>query len=1134
MAFKLIIWFITAFGIFASGVSAEAEEAVLSKADDRALVEAVLNDKSFLLVSVAVKRGSLRAAMDHVREKGGVVVFQDSELDIFQAAVHSKDISNTLNTGLFDAVDLERRLVRNRVPNNVDEKYFGNHSSLNPPLEKRANIVRRDANVPFPIDKWRLILEDIGALQLLEQSNSHDGSGVTIGIVEDVPDLLVPELLPAHRGRFAEERKVEAIEVIADPLFDIASGTKIDDWSVVELELEAKSERGQVCWNSVCVTVGARGDYQIGVLRVPNTILNSGALALGDPNSEAEALRFNFYSDGGYVVEDATAFIVARHLDTGIFYIDTNRNARLDDEAPSRPYNEDGSIVIFGEDDPNTPHRESLGFVFGYDDPSRTLTFAAGWRTHPTLVAVSAAGWSLGGGKLQGVAPGASIKSFTAHNGSVLRYLKALIAAYRDSSVDIVLVEGFRPITRGYPAGFNSGATVSRELMKRLIDTYPKPTVVTGDNNKGLTQAMDICTIEDVLCVGAWQSQKTTMSLFGVEIDPVGALHWHAGGSGPAADGSLKPDVLTSALSVTASSPTQIEQPYPQGLYEYKPGYMIGGGTSNAAPVAAGAVALLISAAERNGVDFSPHTVREAIISSAVRLGSDAIEIAQQGHGVLDVGAAWKLLRTGKLSQTFDFSVSAPVSTAHSHLLDEPHSGLGLFVYAADPEEFVSRNIEVVRLTGPLKSILFNVKVQGDVDSFELPARVRFRRDEVVHIPVKLTTRQPGHHSAVLELQSDDVPVAHLRIPLNVIVGGSAVKQSCFEIDEVLSLKSGERSVNFFDVGDGVDYLIHDRPYLWFGPRRPDESLVQRPADIVVTDPGDMDAYFMNGSDWTSNPWFPSARTVLFPHPTPGIWKSLIANTSDAYELSWGDLAATRSTNRGIRVADLEIDYADSRLVVLNKGSELNIDRARVVGASVFSEADGVMTERYKLFELDVMDGAEAIFSSVRLNTAEALNADVDMHLFRCGSDSRCELAYVSNSYEDRERIIVHDPEPGQWKIVLSMPHNRRGDVGYSFSNAIVHEKFGKIEYRIPSETIACGGQWASEAIDQLAAKDSPSEGRFLGAVPMIDGRLVEPSGIVRGSRYNRKNIPPQSGARLVFGADTLLDGPTFTPDAIR
>ena len=100
-------------------------------------------------------------------------------------------------------------------------------------------------------------------------------------------------------------------------------------------------------------------------------------------------------------------------------------------------------------------------------------------------------------------------------------------------------------------------------------------------------------------------------------------------------------------------------------------------GTSMASPQAAGAAALLISAAKQAGAQKQPDQLRQAITSSARFLDPTRIGAYEQGNGLINVGAAWDLLKTN--IKTVDISSSVPVNTLLSGFLATPGVGSGIY-----------------------------------------------------------------------------------------------------------------------------------------------------------------------------------------------------------------------------------------------------------------------------------------------------------------------------------------------------------------------------------------------------------------------------------------------------------------------
>ena len=109
------------------------------------------------------------------------------------------------------------------------------------------------------------------------------------------------------------------------------------------------------------------------------------------------------------------------------------------------------------------------------------------------------------------------------------------------------------------------------------------------------------------------------------------------------------------------------------GTYALPAGYAMMNGTSMASPQAAGAGALLVSAAKATGLSHKPEQLRQAMLSSARFLsGYGAYE---QGNGLLRVSDAWTLLQAN--IQTVDISSSVPVDTALEQFLATPGIGRG-------------------------------------------------------------------------------------------------------------------------------------------------------------------------------------------------------------------------------------------------------------------------------------------------------------------------------------------------------------------------------------------------------------------------------------------------------------------------
>jgi uncharacterized protein (TIGR03437 family) len=119
---------------------------------------------------------------------------------------------------------------------------------------------------------------------------------------------------------------------------------------------------------------------------------------------------------------------------------------------------------------------------------------------------------------------------------------------------------------------------------------------------------------------------------------------------GPAIDGSIKPDVVapggfdpwqTTSLSALYGMYTAGQSYDPNGELFTTNGYVVGNGTSFAAPLVAGAAALLLQAQPK----WTPAQIKSALVNSAAQSVTaddkgDLVDVEEIGAGLLDANAA--------------------------------------------------------------------------------------------------------------------------------------------------------------------------------------------------------------------------------------------------------------------------------------------------------------------------------------------------------------------------------------------------------------------------------------------------------------------------------------------------------------
>jgi hypothetical protein len=259
-----------------------------------------------------------------------------------------------------------------------------------------------------------------------------------------------------------------------------------------------------------------------------------------------------------------------------------------------------------------------------------------------------------------------------------------------------------------------------------------------GNEGPGLSTIGLPATSESVISVGAYLSPGTAADLYDARLPRETMFAFSSrGGEAP------KPDVVApgSALSTLPG--------FADGSGRYN-------GTSMASPQAAGAVALLLSAAEQEGLDVHWGLVKRALIAGARRI--DGLELNTQGGGLVNVPASWPILRELAASESAHDVLWYHVETACPFQADRTASAAYWRVPGAvpvAPEEVVFRVTPVFHPDlGPdardrfLRAFTFrseadwiDVVTGKDYIRGESPVTVRVTYDPDLR-------DRPGHHAA--------------------------------------------------------------------------------------------------------------------------------------------------------------------------------------------------------------------------------------------------------------------------------------------------------------------------------------------------------------------------------------------------
>lgn len=1001
----------------------------LEKSDAAKLAAYAAQGRPTIILSIVSAVGQNSDVVRLVNKSKGRVEYHADDVDYITAVIPIESFQDFLKSSAITAIALD----------NVDE-HFGGDIWLSWPEDSLAPEPRptktseRQGDAPYsgispvpdlqprPLQSTFSILPEIGADTFRSIAGVFDGRGVVIAHIEDFPDFAARELQVAYDSAGREIPKFVDIINIPAPANSLnPEAPRPDDRWTSRLSDEIESA------DQTIVTPGGKR-FKVGKD-------GSFRLARFSVRSRDRWMRYLYklavelcFGEAEAAARQDVVFDVLWSDAEGKAWIDSNCDGDFSNDPPVREYRRSFDIGMLGADDPDTDVREGVSYSVQRDGEYIGLNFAV--SHHATMVAGAAAANSTGSGLVEGVAPGAQLLSILGHNNSsISAYARAMVTAFRDSRVDVVLLQGHALIQPPHRA--KDGSSLLAILLDRLVRHYRKPTVATAGNEPVMTAAFDYSAPSSVLSIGASESARSRYAYYGFMSVAEQDLH-HIGAEGPAGDGALKPDVLAPANPVTIINANEARWDrssiYP-GVFQLPVGYYICGGTSCAAPVAAGAAALLVGAAKLKGLPHDADAIHEALRNTASFMGH--VPAYKQGRGILQVDAAWRyLVARAKAKERYDIEVAAPVRTVWTETLPKPHTGRGLFEregWRAGMRQ--ERVIQLTRRSGPKEPVRFTITWQGNSGAFTSPASISLPLNQPVPLKVDIAVEALGVYSAIIHLTRPTLPGPAVSVPVTIVVPAEFSRANGFAWNGRVGVNRPGRASLFFRVPSGVSLftvtLRSEREgaiVRVISPENPGEQI-----RVDVLKHGNVSA------------------EVAIPNPVPGTWEVMLHERSDKDQLDW--LADRRVP---LPPSHFEVDAKISGTSMSVHGSQL---RARNIFSDWVGKVDGgplggQRTSRLRIeagkpaiVDIEVEDGQELL--GVELNAKGDSLLDGDVYLFDCTRPA-CELARKSDALGSSETIVVRSPAPGLWKaVVIGTGVGERAAV--SLTDYFVHPRTGGV-----------------------------------------------------------------------------------------
>jgi subtilisin family serine protease len=887
----------------------------------------------------------------------------------------------------------------------------------------------------------------------VKKNPKADGRGVTIGVIDAGVDLAGSALQKTTTG----ERKIVDWVTATDPIVD-GDGT----WRPMVTSVSGPSfDFGGKSWKA------PEGSYRISVFR--EAVTAQGKVEVG--NADGDVNRDGDTTDDWGVLYDPAA---------GTVTVDADDNGDFTDDTPMKPYKDGHQVGTFGTDDPATDIAESQDFVveirkdvpmdpLGGDWVGKKTDFVNIGLTagaHGTHVAgITAANGMLGSENMNGAAPGAKIVSSRAclfnPSCSTVALVEGMIDLVVNRGVDVVnmSIGGMPPL--------NDGNNARAELYTRLIDTYGVQLVISGGNSgPGANTIGDPGLADKVVSVGAGVSKETYAANYGTGVENDYQLFTFSS-RGPREDGGFTPTVVAPGAAVSTIPAWMPGSSVAEAGWKLPAGYGMYNGTSMASPQAAGASALLLSAAKQKGIELTPVKLRTALTSTARHIeGSQAYE---EGAGLIDVVGAWRAIKVGATAH--DYTVKAPVDTALDQALKTPGFGTGVYdreggLKAGQKKTY---DVTITRTSGPSGSLPHILRLANNkARTFSIvgPRLVFLPLNKPVTVKVQAAPKHAGIKSAILQADDPRTPGVDKQI-LNTVVVSTPAK---YTFTASGSVQRNNYKSYFVTVPEGAKTLEVTLGGLQEGSRTRFSAINPQGVPAADDDPSTTDI-------------------AAYADPMPGVWEIAVesrrtsASLDNPYKLNVSTFAASFDP-ASVTVPEAKVGTpVDASWTVTNTMQAVD---GTLKGGTLGSSKTARPTIAHGATQRSTIEVPEGTTSlNVTIGEVSDAGADLDLVVY----DAQGKVAGQSGSGGSDESVSLANPAAGTYTVEVVGYDVPAGSTAYDYRDVFFSSALGKVAVD-ESTPVKLGTGDSAKASASVTAVRGVAEGRELvGEVRLVNTR---------------------------------------------
>ncbi|WP_371580232.1 S8 family serine peptidase [Streptomyces sp. NBC_01314] len=1028
----------------------------LGSADADLLAEAKADGDKNVTMMIATKPGKTEQVAEQLDAvKGGSVGRTYDKLGYVRATVPTKSADSAISAAAklssVQGIDLRQEIVLDDPSPLADTA-----KDAKPQATVAETYPGPDKNTPAE-NPYNPSFET-GAVDFVRKNPTADGRGITIGILDSGVDLAHPALQKTTTG----ERKIVDWVTSTDPIVD-GDGS----WRPMTNSVSGPTFTfGGRTWTAPA------GSYSVNTFRESATAAGDAA---GDVNRDGDT------TDAWGVLYNAAA---------GTVTVDVNQNFNFTDDKPMKPYKDGYQIGYFGTDNPATDVAERQPFVVEYRKDVPMDPFGGDWvgkkadfvniglisSEHGTHVAGITAANGLFGGKMNGAAPGAKIVSSRACEFGP----GCTNVALTEGMIDLVVNRGVDIINMsigGLPA-LNDGNNARAELYTRLIDTYGVQLVISaGNSGPGANTIGDPGLADKVISVGASVSKATWASNYGSEVTK-GYQLFNFSSRGPREDGGFTPTLVAPGASINTTQTWLPGVIAPEAGYQLPAGYQMLNGTSMASPQAAGASALLLSAAKQKGIELTPAKLRTALTSTADHIRR--VQAYAEGAGLMDIVAAWKSIKAGATAH--DYAVKAPVDTAIDFALKTPGFGTGVYdreggLKAGQTKTY---DVTVTRTSGADKAIRHDLRLENDEnDTFSIVGddEVSLPLNKPVTVKIAAKPENAGISSVILEVDDPKTVGVDKQILNTVVVStplkythsvSSTVQRNAFK-SYFVTVPEGAKSLEVAISG------LKDKSQTRF--------IANHPYGVAVESTSSLTCYnnYLDG-----NGCKPDVRS--YANPQPGVWEFEVESrrTSPVLDNTFKLNFAVYGANfdpEVVTVPEAKVGTPTAASwKVTNKLAPIDGKLTGGPLGSAKSDRPTIATGVTQTSTVEVPAGAESLDVTIG-NTADT-GADLDLYVYNAAG---VEVGSSADG-DSEESVSIPSPAAGTYTVEVVGYAVPAGSTAYDYRDVFFSSALGEVKVADTAVKLATGGSTTVSG-DVVAAAAAPAGREFFGQVQLVNAR---------------------------------------------